>query len=237
MDRLANGARPLIFGDTVSGGDVRRRAKGAQVAADPWPIIHAERGDLARDLSGLSAAQWHAQSLCGLWTVRDVVAHLTATAKMTTTRFLRHLAASGLRYNAMTARDVLRETTDTTAEQLAEFRAHGRDTTHPPGSVDAMLGEIILHAEDIRRPLRIKHVYPRRAVMRIADFYSGSSRSLGSKRRIAGLRLRATDADWTHGSGVEVTGPILALALAMTGREAGLSELSGEGIDTLRSRL
>jgi uncharacterized protein (TIGR03083 family) len=95
---------------------------------------------------------------------------------------------------------------------------------------------VIVHAEDIRRPLGIKHAYPAEAVTRVADFYKGSNLLIGSKRRIDGLTLRATDADWSHGTGPEVSGPALSLVLAMTGRTAAIEDLDGDGVATLRRR-
>lgn len=68
------------------------------------------------------------------------------------------------------------------------------------------------------------------------DYYKGSNTLIGTKSRIEGLTLRATDADWTHGSGPVVEGPILALLVASTGRGAACDELTGEGLETLRSR-
>ena len=70
----------------------------------------------------------------------------------------------------------------------------------------------------------------------MADFYQGSNLLIGSKRRIAGLTLRATDAEWSHGTGPEVSGPILSLVMAMTGRKVAADDLTGEGVATLRSR-
>jgi hypothetical protein len=70
----------------------------------------------------------------------------------------------------------------------------------------------------------------------VADFYKGSNLLIGSKNRIAGLTLRATDTDWSHGSGPEVSGPILSLVMAMTGRKQADDDLSGDGVATLRSR-
>jgi hypothetical protein len=99
-----------------------------------------------------------------------------------------------------------------------------------------MLGEAIIHGEDIRRPLGIYRDYPTEAVVRVADFFKGSSILIGSKSRIAGLALRATDTQWSTGSGPEVSGPILSLALAMTGRSAALADLSGDGLATLQAR-
>ncbi len=112
-----------------------------------------------------------------------------------------------------------------------------RLTSHPPGPADTWLGETIVHGEDIRRPLGISREYPTAAVVRVADFYKGSNLIVGAKKRIAGLRLRATDADWATGEGPEVSGPVLALVLAMTGRTAALDDLSGDGVTELRSRM
>jgi len=70
----------------------------------------------------------------------------------------------------------------------------------------------------------------------VADFYKGSNLLIGSKSRIAGLTLRATDANWSHGAGPEVSGPILSLVMAMTGRKQADDDLAGDGVATLRSR-
>jgi uncharacterized protein (TIGR03083 family) len=111
-----------------------------------------------------------------------------------------------------------------------------KDTTHPPGPVEAMLGEAVIHPADIRNPLGITHEYPEEALVRVADFYRASNLIVGAKQRIDGLTLRATDTGWSTGSGPEVTGPHLSLILAMTGRSAALADLSGAGLGTLKSR-
>jgi uncharacterized protein (TIGR03083 family) len=206
-------------------------------SASPWPTIHTERAALADDLDGLPNDRWDTPSLCAPWTVREVLAHMTATAKMTPPKFLLKFASSGFRFHRMTAREVAAESSGTPRQGLAEFRAHINDTTSPPGPVDSWLGETIVHAEDIRRPLRISHEYPVEAVMRVADFYKGSNTLIGAKSRIEGVGLRATDADWSTGAGPEVSGPLLSLLLAMTGRSAALAELSGPGLGTLSARM
>ena len=202
----------------------------------PWPFIHDEREALAADLATLSDEQWAARSLCAEWSVRDVLGHMTATAKMTPPKFFASFAAAGFRFNTMTAKGVAAEATPSPAAGLANFRSHLKDTTHPPGPAEAMLGEAVVHGEDIRRPLGIKREYPREALVRVAEFFHGSNLIVGAKQRVAGLTLRATDTGWVTGSGPEVTGPQLSLVLAMTGRSAALADLSGDGLDTLRSR-
>lgn len=204
--------------------------------SSPWPIIHAERVALADDLATLTQAQWGTASLCPGWSVHDVLAHMTATAKLTPARFIGKLAGSGFRFNAMAQRNIAAETGAGPAATLAEFRRVQHSTTAPPGPVDSWLGETIVHAEDIRRPLGMQHTYPTGALVRVAQFYKGSNLLIGAKTRIAGLTLRATDTDWTIGSGPEITGPMLSLLLAMTGRTHAAADLSGVGATVLRSR-
>jgi hypothetical protein len=51
-----------------------------------------------------------------------------------------------------------------------------------------------------------------------------------ARRRLGGLRLTATDVDWTVGSGADVNGPISAVLLLLTGRAAIAAPLlSGDG--------
>ncbi len=202
---------------------------------DIWPVIHAERKALAEDLQARQGDDWSTTSLCGQWTVRDVLAHMTSAATMTPPVFFGRLAASGFSFDKLQDKGVAGNLGSSPADTLARFEAIVGSVKHPPGPADTWLGETIVHAEDIRRPLGIKHEYPTEAVVRVADFYKGSNLLIGSKRRIGGVLLRATDADWSHGTGPELSGPILSLVMAMTGRQAPLDDLTGAGVAVLRT--
>jgi uncharacterized protein (TIGR03083 family) len=199
-------------------------------------VVHAERRALAADLAGLAPEQWQTPSLCEGWTVHDVLAHMVATAKETPPGFFIGMLRSGFRISRFTEKRIAEERSDGPAATLAAFRAVETSRSAPPGPKLSWLGEALVHAEDIRRPLGLRHDYPLAAVTAVADFYAGSNVLIGGKRRVAGLTLRATDTDWSHGSGPAVEGPALALLLATTGRRAALAELSGPGLETLRSR-
>jgi uncharacterized protein (TIGR03083 family) len=203
---------------------------------DIWPVIHAERKALASDLRSLQQDQWSTTSLCSDWTVRDVLAHMTATAKMNPSSFFVQLAGSGFSFPKLQGKNIAAQKGGSPADTLAGFESIVMSTGHPPGPPDTMLGETIVHSEDIRGALGLKHAYPTEAVVRAADFFKGSNMLIGTKRRITGLTLRATDTQWSTGTGPEVSGPILALLMAMTGRTAATSELTGEGVQTLAAR-
>jgi uncharacterized protein (TIGR03083 family) len=156
---------------------------------------------------------------------------------MTKLGFFGKFAGAGFNFDKFAAKEVTAGTTGGPAATLAAMRAAQNRTTSPPGPVDSWLGETLVHSEDIRRPLGIKREYPTDAVVRTLDFYKKSNLIVGAKKRIAGLTLRASDTDWSTGSGPEVTGPGMSLLLATTGRSAALADLSGDGLETLRSRV
>jgi uncharacterized protein (TIGR03083 family) len=203
---------------------------------DIWPVIHAERKALASDLRSLQDDLWSTTSLCSEWTVRDVLAHMTATAKMSPPAFFVQLAGSGFNFAKLQAKNIVAQKGGSPAATLAGFEAIVTSTGHPPGPADTMLGETIVHSEDIRRALGLEHAYPTEAVVQAADFFKGSNMIIRTKRRIAGLTLRATDARWSTGTGPEVSGPILSLLMAMTGRAAASTDLTGDGVQTLAAR-
>jgi uncharacterized protein (TIGR03083 family) len=155
---------------------------------------------------------------------------------MTTPKFMVGFAGSRFDFPAFSRKGIAAHRGATPAATLATFRSFQHSTSSPPGPQPSWLGETIIHAEDIRRPLGIAHTYPPDAVRTVGEFYKASNLLIGAKDRIAGLRLSATDTDWSHGDGPEVSGPMLSLVLAMTGRSSGCDDLTGAGVDTLRSR-
>jgi uncharacterized protein (TIGR03083 family) len=79
------------------------------VSDDIWPVVHAERRALAADLAGLTPDQWTTPSLCGGWSVHDVLAHMVATAKETPPAFLVGMLRSGFRISRFTEKRIAEE--------------------------------------------------------------------------------------------------------------------------------
>jgi uncharacterized protein (TIGR03083 family) len=204
--------------------------------SDLWATIAAERGALAGDLADLTPAQWDTPSLCAGWTVRDIVAHLSATASLNPATFFFNMAKAGFNFDRFANGQIAKHRGADPGATLAEFQGLQNSTSAPPGPKTSWLGEVVVHGADVRRPLGIPHTYPPEAVREVIDFYKGSNMLIGSKNRIAGLALAATDQDWRHGEGEPVEGPLLSLLLAATGRGAACDDLAGSGVATLRSR-
>ena len=204
--------------------------------SDIWATIAAERGALGDDLTGLTAAQWETRSLCTQWSVHDIVAHMSSTASSSPAKFFVGMAKAGFNFDKFADGQVDKHRGPDPAATLNEFRSLQNSTSAPPGPKTSWLGEVVVHGEDVRRPLGIAHTYPPDAVRQVIDFYKGSNLIVGSKKRIAGLALAASDADWQHGQGEKIEGPLLSLLMAMTGRGAACDDLAGPGVQTLRSR-
>src|ERR1700745_2794169 len=133
--------------------------------SDIWPTIAAERGALAGDLGGLTPAQWDTPSLCAGWTVRDIVAHLSATASLNAATFLLGMTKAGLNFNRFANDQIAKHRGADPDATLAEFRGLQNSTSAPPGPKTSWLGEVVVHGADVRRPLGIPHAYalgPRR---------------------------------------------------------------------------
>ncbi|MGH3401089.1 MAG: maleylpyruvate isomerase family mycothiol-dependent enzyme [Streptosporangiaceae bacterium] len=207
-----------------------RRATGV------WPLIHAERAALAADLADLTAEQWATPSLCSGLTVREVLAHLTAGASLNPVRWLAGVIRCRFDFDKQVAMRLAEQLGATPAETLDRFRSVVASTTKPPLPTLAMLGETIVHGQDIRLPLGISHDFPIETLTRLAEYYQGSDLPVLTKTRSRGLRLAATDGPFSTGSGPLVSGPTLALIMAMAGRRAYCDTVQGDGAATLRER-
>ncbi|MGA5150056.1 maleylpyruvate isomerase family mycothiol-dependent enzyme [Streptomyces griseoincarnatus] len=205
-------------------------------ATTVWSMIRAERAALADDLGALTADQWATPSLCDGLTVREVLAHLTAGASLDTVRWLAGVVRCRFDFDRQVAMRLAEQLGSGPADTLDRFRRVVPSTTKPPLPAVAMLGETVVHGEDIRRPLGIRRRYPVETVTAVAEYYRGTDLVVVAKGRIGGLRLAADDGPFTTGDGPLVTGPTLALVMAMTGRAACCDELDGDGVGMLRHR-
>jgi uncharacterized protein (TIGR03083 family) len=203
---------------------------------DTWRLVATERARLVSALAELTDADWQAPSLCGGWRTLDVLAHIVSTAEMTPGRFVGGMLRSGFRFNQMVATDIATYGAGGTRALLPKLVESITSTKHPPGPVDTMLLETVVHGEDIVFPLGRSIDHSVAALVGAAEFGRTAQPLVGCRKRIAGLRLTATDTDWTTGDGPEVDGPLNQLLLAMCGRKAAMATLDGPGVEILKQR-
>ena len=202
-----------------------------------WALVHAERAALAEDLAGLGAEQWRHDTLCGEWDVEQVVAHLTAAASLNQRQWLRSMLGARFRPDVHNQRRLVEHRGSTPAETLDRFRAVITSTTAPSSHTPAYLGEVVVHAQDIRQPLGLVRTPSVDAVTPVADFFARRDFAVASRTHVAGLQLRADDGPFATGTGPLVSGSTLALVMSMAGRVSYLAELDGPGVPTLGARI
>ena len=198
-------------------------------------LAQDERSDLAAFLQTLTPQEWHAQSLCEGWTVKDVVAHIVSYDELGALGLVKRFAKGWV----IRANEVgVREFESLSPEELLEYLGRHLRPQGLTAGFGGMIGLVdgTVHHQDIRRALARPRTVPVERLERVLPLVPGNPR-LGAGRRIKGLRLEATDIDWRHGSGPQVSGSGEALLMAMTGRAVALEDLSGPGVGRLADRI
>lgn len=202
---------------------------------DHWDAIASERLALADQLDTLSSEQWDTQSLCDAWTVRDVAAHLVVPHETSIPRFLVTFVAAGGSFSRANVAATAKQAKRPPPDLVADIRRHADSHTKPPGfGSEAPLSEVLVHGQDIRIPLGFDDTSATESWAAVLDFLVLPKARRGFVSRfLEGFRFVASDVEWTHGTGDEVRGPAVALALAMMGRRARLEDLTGAGVAKL----
>lgn len=202
-----------------------------------WRLIDEERQLLGEVLQALEPDTWGSQTLCGNWGVRQVVAHLSAAGSTGTGGWLANMVRSGFDTNRHNDRLLVRNLGQDWQETLARYQSLSTSRVAPLGSVRGMLGEVLVHGQDIARPLKIELVPSGGAVREVAEFFAAKNFAVNSKSMIKDISLIAVDDEFTTGSGPEVRGSLLDLVMAMAGRGEVCSKLEGSGVAILVSRI
>jgi len=205
---------------------------------DVWDMARAERQQLADRLSALTDDAWEQPTLCAGWTVRDVVGHMIAIGTMSGGTLASGMARNRFSFDKFQREGITSNSEGKTpTEILAAFSATIDSHHKPPGPKTTVLGEILVHGEDIFRAQDQGYLsHPADHVVTVVEFYKRNRFPLKVKQRISGVTLRMTDADWSYGSGPEVSGPGISILMAMAGRKIALGELRGEGVAVLSGR-
>lgn len=207
-------------------------------------LTHESRDGFVETMKGLGLEQWDAPSLCTEWRVVDVAAHLAWAPVLGASAGALALARNRLSMNRMIARLAVAWADRGHDAILSQLRDNARSDAIPIGMPPvAALADAIVHGLDVRRPLGLARQVPLEAFAPVAAFALRTPWPLtavvggSARRRVAGVRLVASDADWAHGSGPEVLASAETLLLLLYGRPVSPDELAGEGSALLSARL
>jgi uncharacterized protein (TIGR03083 family) len=192
--------------------------------------------------AGFSADDWARPSLCEGWSNHDVLAHLVIGYRtgpgVIAAEMLRH-AGSFDRANAAIARSLAASRSP--AELLDEFellteRPRGLGRYFPRR---LLLGDHVTHELDILFALDREPSIPADSATSVLNTQVAVPNPfVPAFRNSRGLRLVATDTDWTHGEqGPTVRGRAVELISVLGNRPRMLPSLIGDGVDVLAPRV
>jgi uncharacterized protein (TIGR03083 family) len=206
--------------EMLRGNDERFRALAANLGPDDWACL----------------------SLCDEWSNHDVLAHLVIGyrygAGRIASEILRH-GGSFDRANTAMARALAQARSP--AELLGEFahlvyRPRGLGRVFPPR---LLLGDHITHELDILYALERAPKIPGEALAAVLNTQVALPNPfVPAFRNSRGLRLRATDIDWSCGQeGPLVEGSAAELVSVLGNRPRMLPALRGDGVELLAARV
>ena len=205
-----------------------------------WQVITEQRLDLARLLDKLPETEWERPSLCAGWRVRDVAAHVAMAPQVPG---LGSMVADGIKargsFHRLNHDIAVRHAARPTSDIVAELRSYADSRRLPiVTNYRNILFDVLVHGQDIALPLgRDDYSMPVDAARAGAERVWTMGWPFWARRRLNGVRLLATDIDWSAGVGAEVRGSIQMLLMLLTGRSAtALPYLAGPGAPTILAR-
>lgn len=197
-------------------------------------MVASEQTEFVELLRGLTSEQWAAPSLCRGWSVHEVVIHIALHAHTTAPQRIAQLARLGFSEDRQ-----LESERGRTTDELINWLASPAKLAGPT-NILTQLSELVIHQQDVRRPLGITRPPSADRLSVVLDFgltVVGGPSVASARRRAKGLRLVATDIGWFAGNGPEVRGPGEAIFMGLNGRADALKDLSGTGTDVLAGRM
>lgn len=172
---------------------------------------------LADLLASAPAETWDAPSLCEKWQVRHVVAHVTMPARLTPEQFGAEMAAAGGDFTVLSDTVAARDASLPLADQLDALRSPLLHAWQPPGGAAGALNHAVIHSLDVTVALDRPTVAPGEAVVAVLDQLTAANGALFGVD-LTGVRLEATDTDWSWGSGDAVRADSGLLVALLSGR-------------------
>lgn len=211
-------------------------------------IIAAHRRSLAVALSELTADQWRGASLCAGWTPAHVLAHLTMPFRISEPDFMAGLQRCGGDFTKFSDEIAARDSTLPPADLVEVLRENADNPWAPPGGgLAGALSHDVIHGLDITWPFSLPREIPARAMtivldsitspvdldageIRAADIQAGVGAATLFGFPLAGIRVRATDLDWSAGDGEELAGRSSDLLPLLAGRLVPRELFHGPGV-------
>lgn len=193
-------------------------------------LIAAHRSALADALGGLTADQWRGSSLCTGWTPAHVLAHQTMPFRISGQDFMAGLQRCDGDFTRFSDEIAERDSRIPPAELVAVLRDNADNPWSPPGGdLAGALSHDVIHGLDISWPLGIQYEIRDGATRAVLDSITSAGQQTLFGFCLDGIRVSATDLDWSAGEGAELAGRSRDLLPLLAGRSVPRELFHGHG--------
>jgi uncharacterized protein (TIGR03083 family) len=190
--------------------------------------VVAERREQVDLYSSLTEQDWDVPSLCAGWRAREMLAHTTMPFRYSLRRVAWEIAKARGSFDRMADRRARIDAQQLSSAQLWEsLRDNIEHPWSPPGGGPlGALSHDVIHGLDVSTPLGLDHhASPDRVGLVLAGLRPKNIAFFGVD--LDGVQLRATDIDWSYGSGEPLHGRAQDLLLLLCGRRVATGRLEG----------
>jgi uncharacterized protein (TIGR03083 family) len=211
-------------------------------------IIAAHRRALADALSVLTPAQWRSDSLCAGWTAAHVLAHQTMPFRISVEDFMAGLQRCGGDFTRFSDEIAARDSQLPPADLVAVLRDNADSPWSPPGGgLVGALSHDVIHGLDIGWPQSLVYEISASAMTAVlnsvtspleldgGDVVAAEVRAEATGETLfgfplSGIKVSATDLDWSVGHGPELAGQSRDLLPLLAGRPIPRELFHGDGV-------
>ena len=165
-----------------------------------------------------------------------MLAHLVSFVETGALGFMGGLIGSGFDFDKFSQRMVAKRIDRPADELSATLRDRATTSAPLPGFPEGLtVSDVAIHTQDVRRPLGLAGSLDDEVLRHTLDFLTTAKQAttLVDRPDLDDLALRATDIDWSYGSGEEINGPAESILMALANRPV-LGELAGAGVERWR---
>ena len=204
---------------------------------DDSQITAKARSDFADLLDSLTEEQLTGNTLCDNWTPMDVAGHLVSFVELGLPAMMFSMAKAGFNIDKAWAANAGKYKSMGRDAISAALREKGaKKAPIPTFSPGISFMDVAVHTQDVRRGLGIEGSLDEGVLRASLDWVTThKQRKIHvDPEAIDGLRLEATDMDWSWGEGALVSGPAEAILMAVNRRDTS-ADLTGDGVAKLPS--
>lgn len=184
---------------------------------------------LADLVDSLPESRWDTPSLCSGWRVREVVAHMTMPVRYTASQFEAEIRDCEGDFTVLSNRVASRDAALPSSVLVDNLRDEAMHRWTPPGGgYRGALNHVVIHGLDMTVPLGVRRRSPDDTLRAVLDDLTVGGTHAHFGFDLGGLSLRATDMDWSFGSGTPISGAAEDLALLVCGRNLATGRINGD---------